>query len=138
MSQKRAHSESVSEPVFTTCESLKFKLSHAYKEKSTNAEVKAVFRKSIWLCRGQGGRASTHSAAFALTHSQDIPITLTPLVNGVQFPMELDPGATVSLASEEVWKELKCMSTRAMQDTLENIKRRKTAGVGPTDCGCQV
>ena len=45
-----------------------------------------------------------HGTLFALTHSQDTPITLTPLVNGVQFPMKLDTGATVSLASEEVWK----------------------------------
>ena len=54
---------------------------------------------------GQAPTLQHDGTLFALTHSQDTPITLTPLVNGVQFPMELDTGATVSLASEEVWKE---------------------------------
>ena len=43
---------------------------------------------------------------FAVSGPRDPPIVLKPTVNGVELKMELDTGATVSLASEWVWKEV--------------------------------
>ena len=41
-----------------------------------------------------------------MTVKRDDPIILKPKVNGVELEMELDTGATVSLASEKTWKEV--------------------------------
>ena len=43
---------------------------------------------------------------FTLSALRDPPIVLKPTVNGVELKMELDTGATVSLASERTWKEV--------------------------------
>jgi len=42
---------------------------------------------------------------FNVYNSATSGITVTPTVNGIQLPMELDTGASVSLISEKTWKE---------------------------------
>ena len=44
-------------------------------------------------------------ALFNVDNSTTPVITVTPTVNGIQLPMELDTGASVSLISERTWRE---------------------------------
>ena len=52
---------------------------------------------------------SSHAGMFTVQTTRGDPgssIILEPVVNGVILPMELDTGASVSLISELVWKEM--------------------------------
>ena len=45
-----------------------------------------------------------YSSLFVVTVRRDAPILLNPIVNGVVLEMEMDTGASLSLASEKTWE----------------------------------
>ena len=49
---------------------------------------------------------SEDTQLFAISEPRYSPMVVKPTVDGVELKMELDTGATVSLASERVWKEV--------------------------------
>ena len=49
---------------------------------------------------------SNDAELLTLSAPRDPPILLKPIVYGVELKMEFDTGATISLASERIWKEV--------------------------------
>ena len=71
-----------------------------------------------------------YSALFAVTVRRDAPILLNPIVNGVELEMELDTGASLSLASKKTWEGVfhRC-SLKKVQHPTENLHRGTTSRV---------